>query len=508
VDGSRNLRVVAPCKWTSGAKLTMEVTIQHESGEEKTYSKEATASGVGGYWNLDWPHSMSITVKETVGLLRSGEPVHLMLGLFSDHLTDPEKEIRVVVHDPNSPKAGEDGYVVAPCQIVSVDKWHDEKAMAIEETDPETGQPVHRYDPTTTVELVFLADVLPYEEKVYQVLYGNPNATAQSVESDLKVDNTTGIGQNVATAHYKIGLATNSGAVETVTILGEGDPVLLEHKLETNGAVHWNPGCYSPPIPWVHASDWEGPEFEQISGPVMHRTRRFANLPHMETVSANVSYSFYTGQPYVEWSSVMEVKEEIFVMALRNAEIVFNHAVLDEFVWLDPLGAVKSFPIEGSRLHPIHALEVPADTPWMAFVSREHQVGFAYLQLDYVNTNIFGDPPSDAQAYIYVQNGPWIYWSRGLVYPFGGMNFSRMMRVRKGSLHIENAAWHPFRFAEGDDPFAEVAAYHKKLTHPLLKHEWMGTDPRTPETWVMPILTAPFDEGVAGAVSGQKETEN
>jgi len=292
-----------------------------------------------------------------------------------------------------------------------------------------------------------------------------------------------------------------------VTVLGAGDPVLLEHKLETNGAVHWNPGCYAPPTPWVHASDWEKPEFEQITGPLMHRTRRYAPLPHMDSVTANVAYTFYAGQPYVLMSSLMEVKEEIFVKALRNSELVFNHAVLDEFVWLDPLGTVQSLRIEGSREHPIHALEISADTPWMAFISREHKVGFASITLAYENANVFGDPPSEAQPYIYVQNGPWIYWCRPLVYPFGGQNLTRLMRARKGSVYLEKNAWLTFRLKDGDDSFVEVKDLAKRLTNPLTVHEWMDMDDRTPAAWVMPILTMPFDEGVAGAVSGHKVKE-
>jgi hypothetical protein len=35
----------------------------------------------------------------------------------------------------------------------------------------------------------------------------------------------------------------------------------------------------------------------------------------------------------------------------------------------------------------------------------------------------------------------------------------------------------------------------------------MPTNERAPLSWIMPILTMPFDEGVAGAVSGHKEVK-
>jgi hypothetical protein len=502
-DG-QDCRLVIPCNWTNGSTHTVEVTVTLDSGAKKSFKASGTAPGAGGYWNALWPHSVSITLRETAGILRQGEPVHLMLGFFADDITNPTAEIRVVTYDPHSPHAAADGYVVADCQVTSSVTWRDEKVLAIEEKDKDTQERVHRYDPTTTVELVFLADMQPYQEKVYQVLYGNPQAQPQELKTDLVVKPTSGIGRTVETANYLIGLATNSGAMETVKILGKGEPVLLEHKLETNGAVHWNPDFYSPPTPWVHASDWENPEHREINGPLMHRTRSYAPLPHMTDVAAHVSYTFYSGQPYVLCSTLMEVKENLFAQAAREGEIVFNHAVLNEFVWPDPSGTTKSLKFEGARQHPIHALEIPPDTPWMAFINRDIQVGFASILLQYANTNLFGDPVNETQPYIYVQNGPWIYWSRGLVYPFGGLNFTRMMPVRAGSLFLEKNAWVPFRFASGSDPFAEIETLQKELTHPLLKHEWMGTDARTPEKWVMPILTMPFNEGVSGAVSGHK----
>ncbi len=507
IDGNRDFQIVAPVDWLNGSKHSIKVVVDTKAGE-KTYEAEGTAPGSGGYWNADWPHSVSIVLHETVGLLRQGEPVHLNLGLFADDITKPENEIRVVTYEPTSPKAGADGYVVAPVQVTSVNIWRDERLLNSDERDAETGEPVHRYDATTSVELVFLADVQPYEEKVYEVVYGNPKAQPMEQSADLTVQKGEGMSQTIENDSYRFFLSENSGAVEQVTVLGKGDPVLLEHKLETNGAVHWNPGVYSPPTPWVHASDWETPIYDEISGPLMHRTRRYAPLPHMDSVDVSISYEFYAGEPYVIESSYMEVVKDMFVQALRNGELVFNKVVLNEFVWKDPLGKTESLNLKNARKHPIHAIEVPADTPWLAFVNREQKVGFANIELDFSNGNKYGQPPSLTQPYFYVENGPWVYWARPLVYPFGGLNFTRMMPVRAGSFYFERNAWVPFRFSEGDDPFAEIETLQKRLTHPLQVREWMATDDRTPKAWVMPILTMPFNEGVAGAISGHKETKD
>jgi hypothetical protein len=505
LDGARDFRIVISAHWTNGSKHEVQVKVTTDAGKENIYKTEGTAPGSGGSWNADWPHVTYLVLHETTGLLREGEPVHVSLGFFADDIKKPENEIRVVTYDPTSPKADTNGYVVASSQVESVTVWRDERLLNSDERDPETKELVHRYDATTSVELLFLADVQPYQEKVYQIVYGNSKAEAVRPQTDLKVTPGGGISQTVENHDYRFFLSTNSGSVEQVTIVGEGEPVLLEHKLESNGAVHWNPDIYSPPTPWVHASDWEKPVFDQISGPLMHRTRRYSPLPHMDSVVANVTYEFYPGKPYVLMSSFMEVGKDLFVQALRNSEIVFNHAVLNEFVWQDALGKIQSLKIETARKHPIHALEIPARTPWMAFINREKGVGFANIMLAHENGNRYGQPPSETQPYFYVQNGPWIYWARPNVYPFGGLNFTRMMPVRAGSFYYEKNAWVPFRLAKGAEPFKEIERTQKLLTHPLIVHEWMATDDRTPERWVMPILTVPFDEGVAGAVSGHKE---
>ncbi len=507
VDGAKDLKVSAPCLWTNGSRHTVRLTLKLDAGGEKVFAQELSAGDKGGYWDAAWPYSASLVLQETAGIARKGEPVHVSLGFFADDIKNATEEIRVLSYEPSAPGADAKGYVLAPSQIISSQEWRDEKILSTEERDAETKELVHRYDATTSVELVFLADVPALGQKVYQVLYGNPEAKAIPFDSDLKVEPGKDLAATVSNKQYRFDLSANSGAVETITVLGDGEPVLLEHKLETNGAVHWNPDCYTPPIPWVHVSDWENPEYEKITGPLMHRTRCYAMLPFMDSAAANVSYSFYAGQPYVLMSSLMEIKKDIFVQALRNSEIVFNHAVLDEFVWLDPLGKVQTFPIDGSREHPIHALEIPADTPWMAFFSRKHKVGFASITLSYENTNLYGNLPSEAQPYIYVQNGPWIYWSRPIVYPFGGQNITRLMPVRKGSLYLEENAWMPFRLKDGDNPFQDVQDLAKRLKNPLRVREWMDMDARTPDKWVMPILTMPFDEGVAGAVSAHKAKE-
>ncbi len=499
------LGITARFDWRARQKVTL--TVIWENGERE-WRAEGTA-GEPGWWHNDWNYYAGVMLEETAGLTRQGEPVHVTLGLFADRLTAPAREIRVVTYAPNDARADERGYVEVASQVYNVKTWKDEEILAIEERDEKTGQKIPRYSPTTTLEVAFLADVPSYRKQAYLIFYGNPHAAKPSYQTDLVVQGE-GLGCTVENEFYKINHAGNSGAIFGVYVK-QGVDVLLEHKLETNGAVQWNPDCYSPPHSWVHASDWENPECEIVAGPVFVMLRRWAPLPHLEDVLASSTNIYYAGQPYVIVSETAEFTRDRYVKAVRQAEIVFNHAVLDEFAYIDPFGAIKGFKIEGSRPHPEHAIELPLDTPWMAFINRERRVAFGHVALEAAASNLTGGLPRlDEDAYFYVANGPWIYLSRALVYPFGSNNASRMTHVPKGAVYVSKTAYLPIRLAEGSDPFEPIETARRTLTKPL--HVWVhhDTDPRTPKGWVVPILVEPFDEGVEDAIGGaadEKEDE-
>ncbi len=66
-----------------------------------------------------------------------------------------------------------------------------------------------------------------------------------------------GLGRTIENAFYKIVLQEKSGVI--YEIVEKTTKIQLEHKLETNGAIHWNPDVYAPPHAWYHSSDWYEP---------------------------------------------------------------------------------------------------------------------------------------------------------------------------------------------------------------------------------------------------------
>jgi len=277
----------------------------------------------------------------------------------------------------------------------------------------------------------------------------------------------------------------------------------MEHKLETNGSIHWNPCVYSPPHAWYHTSDWENPPFTEVSGPLFYSMRIAAPIPYYKDVVSSVTYYFYADSPFILVETSINILNDLFVQALRNGEIVFNKKVFDRAGYKSMDGRINTIDLTRTRMHPDHVITLRPDTPWVTFYSEKKGVAFANLYLYLSMMNVGGGEASAQQPFLYIQHGPWYYLARGLVYSFGTNNQTRMLAVKKGSVYHEKIAWIPFAFPKGQDYAGVVDKQYDMLKYPLSVIENQETYLESPEGWVVPILTEPFEEGVKEAIGGK-----
>jgi len=467
--------LVARVDWENGGETSIVVKCRDDGGKNVEFSEHSRAPSAGGYWDKRWKYYGSNVLEETEGLAREGEPVHLLLGLYADRLTDPAREIRVVSIDPESGRPEE-----VPCQVYGSSTWD---KMADEHCQP-----------TTTVEVAFLADVPAFGSKVFLIFYGNPQAEPPRYGSDLSMSGE-GYGLTVENNHYKVVLHPKSGAIDEIH-LKQNANVLFDHHRETNGSLHWNPGVYAPPRTWIHASDWEDPEgYETMAGPVFCMTKRHAPLPLYPEVECSITYRFYADKPYVMVESMIDVTKDMDVVALRNGEIVLNHDVVREFAWKKPDGDIGSVVIKERPRHPTRGMDLHVSTPWFAFFNREVPCALAVMNLE-LGAYRRGKGLTEWAPFNYLHWGPWTYCARPLVYTFISPNPQRVMHVSAGSSFYERMAFHACRLgASEEERFAPVEVTAAELQHPLqasVTH--LDTDERVPGEWVPPILVDEFEE--------------
>jgi len=467
--------VVVKVDWENGSTNQLRMEGVNEDEGKVTVEKRSTAPARGGYWNKAWRYYASVVLTETHGLPRESEPVHLALAVYSDRVDDPVREVRVVSVDPRN---GEPRDIMN--QVYAVSPW--------------SGRSDERLQPSMTFDVAFLADVPANSSKVYLIFYGNRDAPPPHYDSDLSVSGS-GLGLTVENSFYEIRLQETSGSVDEVHMKMDVNKT-FDHHLETNGAVHWNPDVYAPPRQWIHASDWyPPPSYTTIQGPVFLMTTRSGPLPQYPEVNVSVTYIFYAKNPHAIILTSLETSKDIYVQALRNGEFVFNHNVFKEFAWKKPNGSIGSIVVvEGAR-HPKHAVEIDADTPWVALYNVDYACGFGVSFLELSRMNRSGIPMRAEVPYIYLAWGPWIYFARPLSYTFGSSNPQRMVQIPSGSLYYEKMAFQPFNLLPShEDRFKLVEQQDEKLRSPLDITVWMDIDERVPREWVPPILVAEFKE--------------
>jgi hypothetical protein len=503
IKGQQPFEVKVRFSWQGNQSYEIRAELDNpKSKKTATLAEKVTAPPVKGYWDPAWKNYLALVVAEENGIERRNFPIHATIGLLSNYLKSGD-EIRVVKTERT---ADEVTYSEIPSQVYDKITWADKKILATEEKDEKTGERIIRYHPTDSLNVAFLTNLKANEKATYIVFYNNAEAQKPAYASDLKVlsaGTDKPIDKTIENNFYKVTLNKKSGVI--YEIIEKSSKTLLEHKLETNGSIHWNPGVYSPPHTWTHTSDWESPDFVDVGGPVFYSIRINAPLPHYPQVLASITYYFYANTPYILVETTIHVTDNMFVKALRNGEIVFNKKVFKNVGYKTMDGRVEAIDLQRTRMHPEHVITLRPDTPWVTCYNPDKGVAFANLYLDLTMTNLKGGPASSEQPFIYIQHGPWYYLARGLVYSFGTNNQTRMLPVRGGSVYYERNALYPFSFKKDQGYSGRVDTAFNMLKHPVSVLESIETYAESPEGWIVPILTEPFEEGVEQAIGGKKK---
>jgi len=445
--GKAHVRLSFP--WRNSTQYTVEMSAGSAEGEGTlTVNTTATAPSLGGYWNAAWKGYKVLDICEEAGLDRENEPVNVTLNFSAGRLRDPHRELRLL--------AMSDAGVCSdvPFQILETSS-----------VDLESEE----YPDTVACRLLFYASVPAHATSRYLVFFDNPDAPPlPATSSALKVEGE-GLGLTIENPHYRVTLAEQSGQINGIFIK-QGVETQLSH---SGNAIHWNPGCYSPPRPWGHTFGWNPPEGKsEVRGPLVYTLKRWGCLHELPEVWVSVTYDFYAHASYFVMSSTIHIREDIDVLALRNDEMVFEPQLFSELGWRDKQGTVSTMHLgQNPAIETGYTQVLPADTPWLCFFLPKGNYGFGSLRLAYASA---GTTPAEAVKYnegtfVTAPNSSLVYWYRALVYHFFPTAPEKLFtRVNAGSVYHETNAYLPFALGKGEgkslDPIDKA---YERLTHPL-----------------------------------------
>ena len=458
--------IIGWVKWQPGERYDIKITVRMKSAAQASKNDRFLSASktiiapTGGVMVFDtaWKSYKSVILSETAGLERKGEPVEVLLPFYPDEAKDLKREIRVVGIDPLTHQLTE-----VPSQVYDIQTYLKEDDLAPDKNGKPTRQ-VPVWLPTVTARLAFLADVPARSSRVYMIYYHNEAAMAKVYSTDLHVQGEAP-GLQIDNEYFTAVLHPNSGHLDQINLKTKPDNPLY-HRKETNGAIHWNPEIYTPPLPWTHTSDWNPPQnIKSFTGPVVASSEVWGNLRDIPQVDASVRYEFYPGKPYFISSSVLRINETVQCLALRNGEIVFKRELIDHAAWYDAIrDSIITYDV--TKMPDLTDLKMEADVPWISFYNEKTGVGFAGIQLSYANAGLESSPRL-LNPYFYITGGPWIYWARALSLSFLASNMQQMIPAMKGNVFSEKWAYLIYEPDKGAHPFAPVLEWQKKLTNPL-----------------------------------------
>ncbi len=493
-DGTlyKNPHVVGWFKWEPGKdyKITIKVRLKkniHASKDDEylTVTRTLTAPNQAASFNTEWKSYKSVVLSETAGIDRKSEPVEILLSFYPDESEHIKRDIRVVAVDPKTHEITE-----IPSQVYDIQKFLEEDPL-----DPdENGNPTREipfWMPTVTARVAFLADVPAKSSKVFLVYYNNDNALAKMYKTDLRVQGEAP-GLRIDNDKLSIVLHPNSGHLDQVTLKSKPQNPLF-HRMETNGAIHWNPGVYAPPRPWTHTADWKPPtNVKFMAGPVISTAEMWGNLRELPEVDASVRYEFYPGVPYFISSTSMRINKRVDCIALRNGEIVFKRELMTHAAWYDAISdSVIVYNV--AEMPDLADLFLQDDVPWISFYNEDTGIGFCGIQLSYSNAGL-ETRPRLLNPYMYITAGPWIYWARALSLSFLASNMQQVIPAMEGNFFSEKWAYLTYEIDKGDNPLKSVFEWEKKLNNPLRIRLVEEVDERVSRT-VNEIF---IDEGKSG----------
>lgn len=493
-DGTlyKNPHIVGWLKWQPGEdyKITIKVRVKKEIHASKddtflTYTKTLTAPSGVPVFDKAWKNYKAVVLSETAGLDRVAEPVEVLLPFYPDEAEHLKRDIRVVAVDPETYQLTE-----VPCQVYDKKKY-----MKEDDLDPdENGKPTREipyWMPTVTTRVAFLADVPAKKSKVFLIYYNNENALAKMYETDLRVQGEAP-GLRIDNNKFSIVLHPNSGHLDQITLKSKAQSPLY-HRMETNGAIHWNPGVYAPPRPWTHTADWKPPtNVKFMSGPVISTAEMWGNLRELPEVDASVRYDFFPGVPYFIASTSMRINKRVDCIALRNGEIVFKRELMTHAAWYDVVtDSVIVYNV--ADMPDLADLFMEADVPWITFYNEKTGIGFCGIQLNYSNAGLESRPRL-LNPYMYITAGPWIYWARALSLSFLASNMQQVIPAMEGNFFAEKWAYLTYETEKGGKPYNPIFYWQKRLKNPLRIRLVEEVDQRVSKT-VNEIF---IDEGKSG----------
>ncbi len=171
-------------------------------------------------------------------------------------------------------------------------------------------------------------------------------------------------------------------------------------------------------------------------------------------------YTFYSGLPYFNFESTIEMNDDVELDLLRNDEMTMD-SLFTHVVYQKKEGDIEHLKLYDEELEVLEESPIPDDAVFVAFYHNEKKYGFGSIRIEYDNLNVDGNLSPTYKPYTKISKsrGNGRYWNRVLS--------DTIQSLPKGSRYNEKNAYLIFH-ADEEMPEKEILYFRERLMNPLV----------------------------------------
>ncbi len=309
----------------------------------------------------------------------------------------------------------------------------------------------------STLKILFPVAVKAYEIRNFQLQTTNKIHTDILSKIQFSKDGMF-IENNTYKAFFSIDEDDRGGQINGIVLKDFNDKLLKRSHI----SMHWAPN--------FSKSNSEGYfNFEDLSSSSQNdiaigmyqiiKTRSGAT-DSVPEIDLKGKYTFYSGLPFFDFESTIEMNEDVELDLLRNDEMTMD-SLFTHVVYQKKDGDIEHLKLYDEELEVLEESPIPDDAVFVAFYHNEKKYGFGSIRIEYDNLNVDGNLSPTYKPYTKISksSGNGRYWNRVLT--------DTIQSLPNGSRYNEKNSYLIFH-ADEEMPEKEILYFRERLMNPLV----------------------------------------
>jgi hypothetical protein len=237
--------------------------------------------------------------------------------------------------------------------------------------------------------------------------------------------------------------------------------------------IHWAPNFQKKGLDYkTHGHIRQYDSIGIVKGEYMTSVYREGHVPGYEEIKIYTQYDFYSGLPYFEFYSKMEMRDSVRLEMLRNDEMTLDSLFTHLVYYSDKDKLANQIRLyDNDDLNKLKVSPIETNAKWLLFCNKKLGYALGSVRLDHniSNESGFESPTFDSRTWITKSKNGGRYWDRRFLH-------GASLNIPKGSQYQERNAYVVLT-SNVDEMALEMTALENRLKNPLIvKYRSLGEE--------------------------------